>query len=173
MRCKEGGDIKVHFSEQLRLRESLAGMGTMIEDRDFYTIILGSLPETYRPLVSSINAAAKIAQKPLTPHELLNVITEEYEHRQLSERRTAKKGGNSAFTAKAAKGKGRESANSSQANQDVTCHNCECKGHYKSDCWRKGGGKEGQGPKQRGREAEKRARDQNRRRRSNPRSRQL
>ncbi|OAX31145.1 hypothetical protein K503DRAFT_672040, partial [Rhizopogon vinicolor AM-OR11-026] len=65
---------------QLQLHESLAGMGTMIEDCDFYTIILGSLPETYRPLVSSINAAAKIAQKPLTPHELLNVITEEYEH---------------------------------------------------------------------------------------------
>jgi hypothetical protein len=28
------------------------------------------------------------------------------------------------------------------------CYNCDCKGHYKADCWRPGGGKEGQGPKQ-------------------------
>jgi hypothetical protein len=33
-------------------------------------------------------------------------------------------------------------------NADITCFNCECKGHYKTDCWRPGGGKEGQGPNQ-------------------------
>jgi hypothetical protein len=31
----------------LRLRESLAGMGANIEDRDFYAILIGSLPEAY------------------------------------------------------------------------------------------------------------------------------
>ena len=149
MRCEEGGDIKAHFSEQLRLRESLAGMGAAILDRDFYAIILGSLPESYRPLVSSINAAAKIAQKPLTPHELVNIITEEYEHRQLTERRTSKKAGNAALSAKMHAGKANTMNSSSQNNQDITCHNCDRKGHYKSDCWRKGGGKEGQGPRQR------------------------
>lgn len=68
-------------------------------------IILGSLPESHRPLLSPISVAAKITTKQLTPHELIRVITEEYEHRQLSEycfsdRRSGKKGGNSAFTAK-------------------------------------------------------------------------
>jgi hypothetical protein len=85
LRCEEGGDMKAHFGEQLCLRELLAGMGASIEDCDFYMITLGSLPESYRPLVSSINAAAKIAQKVLTPYELVSVVTEEYEHRQLSE----------------------------------------------------------------------------------------
>ena len=33
-------------------------------------------------------------------------------------------------------------------NSDVVCHNCKKKGHKKADCWAKGGGKEGQGPKQ-------------------------
>jgi hypothetical protein len=157
MRCEEGGDIKAHFGEQLRLRESLAGMGASIEDRDFYAITLGSLPESYRPLVSSINAAAKIAQKPLTPYELISVITEEYEHRQLSDRRTGKKGGNSAFTAKVAQTKSRDWGTSNKPNQDVTCQNCDRKGHYKSDCWRKGGGKEGQGPRQKKAKQEKQA----------------
>ena len=32
-------------------------------------------------------------------------------------------------------------------NKDVECFNCHKKGHKKIDCWAKGGGKEGQGPK--------------------------
>jgi len=46
-RCKENANVKVHFSEMLRLRESLAGMGAEIDDRDFFAIILASLPESY------------------------------------------------------------------------------------------------------------------------------
>lgn len=37
----------------------------------------------------------------------------------------------------------------------ISCHNCQRKGHIKKECWRPGGGKEGQGPKQK-----KKARDQ-------------
>jgi hypothetical protein len=32
-------------------------------------------------------------------------------------------------------------------NKDVECFNCHKKGHKKADCWGKGGGKEGQGPR--------------------------
>jgi len=56
--CEEGGDVKAHFGELYQLRESLVGMGVSIDDKDFSAIIMGSLPETYRPLLSSINAAA-------------------------------------------------------------------------------------------------------------------
>jgi hypothetical protein len=35
------------------------------------------------------------------------------------------------------------------ADSDIICHNCKGKGHKKSDCWSKGGGKEGQGLRQR------------------------
>lgn len=149
-RCEESGDVKAHFSELLSLRESLAGMGAAIEDRDFFAIVLASLPESYRPLLSSINAAAKITLKPLSPYELINIISEEYEHRLLTERRPAKKGANSALSAKTSQNRGR-TASSSQSNPEATCFNCERKGHYKSDCWCPGGGKEGQGPAQRGR----------------------
>jgi hypothetical protein len=145
-RCDEGGDVKAHFSEMFRLRESLAGMGAVISDNDFYAIILGSLPESYRPLLSSINAAARISQKALTPYELVNVISEEFEHRQLMDNRPSKKGNNAALSASTSAGKKRgNSANS--ASQDVTCYNCDRKGHYKADCWRSGGGKEGQRPR--------------------------
>ena len=48
---------------------------------------------------------------------------------------------------KADKGKGKDKALNSDL--DLICHNCSKKGHKKADCWAKGGGKEGQGPKQR------------------------
>jgi hypothetical protein len=82
--CDKGVDVRAHFSELLKLRESLAGMGVSIADTDFHAIILGSLPESYRLLLSSISAAAKITKSPLTSNELITLITEEYEHRQLT-----------------------------------------------------------------------------------------
>src|SRR5258705_12683204 len=67
----------------MQMREQLAGMGTVIEERDFYAILLGSLLESYCPLLSSINATACIAKTPLSPYKLANIVSEEYEHWQL------------------------------------------------------------------------------------------
>src|SRR5882762_9820424 len=93
-RCEEGRDVRDHFTELMTMREQLAGMGAAIDERDFYAIVLGSLPESYRPLLSAISATAHITQKTLTTYELVNVITEEYEHRQIAGRGSSKKGAN-------------------------------------------------------------------------------
>jgi hypothetical protein len=127
-------------------------MGAVLENCDFQAIILGSLPESYRPLLLSINAASQIAQKPLTPNGLISVVSEEYEHQQIMDRHTKKKGSLSVFSAKTTHKKGKSQMSKSEANADATCFNCERKGHYKADCWRPGGDKEGQGPKQKARQ---------------------
>ena len=44
---------------------------------------------------------------------------------------------------KADKGKGKDKALDSDL--DLICHNCNKKGHKKTDCWAKGGGKENGG----------------------------
>lgn len=85
--------------------QTLAGMGTIIEDLDFHAMLLGSLPESYRPILSSISTAARITQTPLTSNELITVITEEYEHHLLMDRCGLKKGGNSALMAKSGPGR--------------------------------------------------------------------
>ena len=78
-------------------------------------------------------------------------MTEEYEHWNLKNK-TGKKDDNAAFYSNdSEKGeKGGSGANSKKKN--VNCHNCHKKpeGHYKSECWAPGGGKEDQGPKQKG-----------------------
>jgi hypothetical protein len=155
-RCEEGGDVKVHFAELLRLRESPTSMGVVINDIDFHTIILGSLPELYQPLLSSISAAAKITKMPLTSYELISIITEEYKHHQLTKQcRPRKKPANSALAVRESRGKGKSVPSSAKSNPDAICYNCDRKGHYKTDCWCPGGGKEGQGPHQQRRKGEK------------------
>ena len=62
--------------------------------------------------------------------------------------KTGKKDDNAAFYSNdSEKDKGGSGSNSKK---NITCHNCHKKGHYKHECWAPGGGKEGQGLKQKG-----------------------
>jgi hypothetical protein len=80
------------------------------------------------------------------------VISEEYKHQLLlTDRQALKRSGNSASMAKGSDGKSKKGNTSSQAEPKVMCFNCDRKGHYKTNCWHPGGGKEGQGPRQHGR----------------------
>jgi len=145
-RCEEGGDIKAHLGELLRLRESLASMGTSLDEKDFAAMIMGSLPESYRPILSSMNAAAWVSKKVLSPEEIIGVVLEEYEHRVIVNPTTLKKGGNAALTVGMRPNRLKSQHGSRSSN--VTCYNCNNVGHVRADCWSKGGGKEGQWPQQ-------------------------
>jgi hypothetical protein len=65
-RCEDSADLRMHFAELRRLREMLAGMGASISEPDFTAIIMGSLPESYRSVLSSLTAAAQMSAKALT-----------------------------------------------------------------------------------------------------------
>ena len=58
MHCPKDRNICNHFAEIMRLQEELEGIGAAIEDTEFATIIIGSLPPSYRSVSSTILAAA-------------------------------------------------------------------------------------------------------------------
>src|SRR5260221_49694 len=141
-RCVEKGDVRAHFATLQTMREGLASMGHPPAEDDFYVIVIGSLPPSYDPFVSALNATSGVLSTFLSPDDLMQTITDEYDRRTLG--RTSKKEENVAFYTSEEAGKGKKKRS------DLKCFNCNKKGHKKADCWAEGGGKAGQGPKGRG-----------------------
>ena len=149
LRCAEKGDMLSHFATLRTMREDLAAMGQPLGENDFYAIILGSLPASYDPYISAVNATSSVLGKTISADDLMLTVTEEYERRNLKNK-TGKKDDNAAFYSNDSEKGEKGGSSSSSKKKNVECHNCHKKGHYKSECWAPGGGKEGQGPKQKG-----------------------
>ena len=143
--CTEKGDVRAHFAKLRTMREDLSAMGHPPGDDEFYAIILGSLPSSYEPFISALNATSSVVGNVLSPDKLMQALTDEYDRRNLG-KGAGKKEENVAFSAaegsrKKGAGKGRKKGN---------CNNCGKPGHWARDCWEEGGGKEGQRPKSKG-----------------------
>jgi hypothetical protein len=137
--CVEKGDIRSHFDTLRTMREDLASMGHSPSEDDFYAIVIGSLPPSYDPYISAVNATSSVLGSYLSSDDLMQTITDEYERRNLG--RPSKREENAAFHMEDDGQRGRSA---------LTCFNCQKKGHKKVDCWAEGGGKAGQGPWGRG-----------------------
>jgi hypothetical protein len=109
-------------------------MGKTLDDNEFTSILLGSLPTSYAPTIGGINAAADSTGNAITSDQVIRLISDKYD------RRTMKKGKNGPDEAFAANGQKQHDK------RNVKCYNCHKLSHYKSDCWAKGGNKEGQHP---------------------------
>ena len=129
-------------------------MGQLLSKNDFYAIILGSLPSSYDPYISAVNATSSILGKTVSADDLMLTVTEEYEHWNL-QNKSGEKEENSAFYSNNSRKGGKGSSSKDLKKKNVKCYNCHKKGHYKHDCWLPGRGKEGQGPKQKGKGKQK------------------
>ena len=79
-KCIEKGDVRAHFSKLRTMHEDLSAMGKPPTDADFYMIILASLPPSYNPYISAVNATSSVLRKTLSSDSLILTVTEEYEH---------------------------------------------------------------------------------------------
>ena len=128
-------DAHAHLTCLQDLREQLASMGKTIDDDEFASIILGSLPPSFESTINTINTVADTAGTDVTPDQVIQLVTDEYNHCVLRKGKS-KTGPEEAF---ATNGQKRD-------RRTVECCNCKQTGHYKSKCWAKGGNKEGQYP---------------------------
>ena len=168
MKLAENNDLKAHLMEvkqhfQLmgQRHDNLLKMGSTISDSCYNTIIMSSLPESYRPTLQTITAVewastllGTSSSRAMKPDNLITFIMEEAQHHIINDECT--KNAESALTALGKKqrtGKHRSNRGKEKSTPGVTCENCKNTGHTKANCWAKGGGKEGQGP--RGRNSKK------------------
>ena len=122
---------------------------------------MSSLPESYRPTLQMITAAEQAStllgtssSRAMKPDDLITFITEEAQYRIINDEHT--KNTESALAALGKKQRTRKhhsNKGKEKSTPGATCENCKNAGHAKADCWAKGGGKEGQGP--RGRNSKK------------------
>ena len=139
-KCGEDEDIRAHFESLANFREQLASMGETISDESYTNALMSSLPSSYDSNVAMITTNADMSSTTITSETVIRILTDEYDKRTLKKTKP-KSTQDEAFATDAQKN------NKKKNKKDVECFNCHKKGHMKSDCWAKGGGKEGQGPK--------------------------
>jgi gag-polypeptide of LTR copia-type len=140
IRCAENGNIRAHFDTIRTMREELASLGTTLDEQDFSAIILGSLPKNYDQFLSAVTATASVLKQELDPGDLMQTVIDEFDRRSTRSGFSKEKSSDAAFFVGGTGNKGGK-----RSSKDLECFNCHKKGHKKSECWAKGGGKEGQG----------------------------
>jgi hypothetical protein len=137
MRCTDKGGVR-EFLEGLRLKkEELVQAGVDIDEKDYLSVILSSLPPAMSNFASSQLAAARFsALKTITSSDLISMLIEEADRQkaQYASRKGSGKGKEEESEALAAgeswKGKGRKG----KGKKDVDCWNCGEKGHFSNKC---------------------------------------
>jgi hypothetical protein len=127
LRCDEDGDPRETLNELMKLKARYASSGGVLSDQEERTIIIQLLPQSWCPTIRTILASARLNSQPVTAKLLTTAIKEVCRDDATLVSKT-------------------ESALA--ASTPTKCENCSKLGHRKVDCWAKGGGKEGKGPRQ-------------------------
>ena len=133
----ESFEMVDHISNLWKLQEELHIMGSPIPDENFVMILVTSLLESWDNYTLAYLESS--GNKPeLQSHEIIAILLDE-------DRCHKGQLGNLPDSALQAKGKNPHGKRGKDS--DKECYNCGKKGHLSKDCWSKGGGMEGKGPK--------------------------
>ena len=69
----------MHLESISRMQEQLVGMGSGLMDIDLTTIILGSLPKLYHPLINTMTMSAMHTKITLEPAQVIESVLDEFE----------------------------------------------------------------------------------------------
>ena len=145
-------EVKQHFQLMGQQHNNLLKMGLTIPNSCYNMITMSLLPESYQPTLQTITAAehastllGTLSSRVMKPNDLITFIMKEAQHHIINDECTK----NMESVLAALGKKQRTVATRARRNPHpcVTCENCKNTGHTKANCWLKGGGKEGQGPR--------------------------
>ena len=77
--CGAGNDVHTHFDKLADMNEKLSLIGITLEDHEYASILIGSLPSIYEPTISSILTAAKLSKSTLDPDTVVSLITDDFD----------------------------------------------------------------------------------------------
>ena len=134
-RCPDKGNIR-EFLEELRVKkEELAQVGVTIDEKDYLSTIISSLPYHLSNFASAQLSAAKMfaPTKSIEPDVLMSLLMEEAERQKAQlARRAFRKGKEEHDEALGVTDGSRPRKGKGRAN--ITCWNCNKKGHYSNEC---------------------------------------
>ena len=125
LKCLDKGNLKTHMETLSSMYEQLKGMGKKIEDGNFMTLILASLPKGYSPLINTISLQNRTSTTSLRPQVIMESSLEEFDCFQIEESQL--KVTENTMLAKRGKGKGKKprkgagSTSRGATNLDVKC----------------------------------------------------
>src|SRR5271168_820277 len=118
------------------MHEDLVSMGGSINDEDFTSIVLGSIPPSYDTYIAAITATLSLLDKTLSSTNLIDAIHDEADRRTIKNPKAKKDEQDTAFVAGQSTGKGKKGGKGSKnSKKNLKCYNCQKKGYLKKDCW--------------------------------------
>jgi gag-polypeptide of LTR copia-type/Zinc knuckle len=133
MKCEDDSNVCTHLEAMMSMQEQLVGMEAGLMDDELITLILRSLPKSYRALINAISLSARHAQIKLGPHAIVTSLLEEFDRLKIEECQL--KASESTLAAEKGCGKGHcTGGNSKSKKLDIKCWKCSKTGHVKADC---------------------------------------
>lgn len=157
LKYREKEPLDDFFTSLQTARKANMEAGNLIDNLTFRKIVLGAFPTgNFDPIINNI--LAHPSSYPLSASVIIHIS---YQYEQIEKRSGKVSSGdilsqantastvsnpNALLLAKIEELIAAKAVTTGNKNTDKKCHNCSRMGHVKEDCFRKGGGKEGQFP---------------------------
>ena len=89
-KCPEYGDMHAHLIKLQMMHEDLALMGASIADKDFTSIILGSIPPLYNTYIAAITATSTLLNQVFMLTNLIDAIINEADRKAIKNPKSKK-----------------------------------------------------------------------------------